>query len=59
MDWICYVFTRDKHTYLVADESLDSAWKTLAGRQSCSVENCKKWYTYKGSMNGNGGVWKI
>lgn len=59
MDWICYVFTKGKHTYLVAGESPDNAWEMLASRQSCSVENCKKWYSYKGYMNGNGGVWKL
>lgn len=59
MDWICYVFTRGGCHYLVADESLDSAWEALARRQSCSLENCKKWYKFKGHMNANGGVWKL
>jgi hypothetical protein len=59
MDWICYVFKKGQHVYLVADGCLDDAWKSLAQRQSMSVDNCKKQYKNIGYMNGNGGVWKI
>ena len=57
--WICFVFENGKHKYLVAASELDDAWDRLASRQSCSIENCKKWYKYKGNINGNGGVWKL
>lgn len=46
MDWICYVFVKGRHHYLVPDESLESAWKSLASRQSMSVINCKKQYQF-------------
>ena len=59
MDWILFVFKRGVKHYLVADESEESAWKNLANRQSMSVENCKKEYHLKGTMNGNSGIWKI
>ena len=59
MDWILFVFKRGFKHYLVADESEESAWKNLANRQSMSVENCKKEYNLKGTMNGNSGIWKI
>ena len=59
MDWILFVFKSGFKNYLVADESEESAWKSLAKRQSMSVENCKKRYNLKGYMNGNSGIWKI
>lgn len=59
MDWICFIFKKGKHVYLVADESLDSAWIQLAKRQSMSVENCKTQYTNIGYMNGNSKICKI
>lgn len=59
MDWICYVFKRGKYTYLVADDSVDDAWIALAKRQSMSVSNCMKQYSYLGFMNGNSGVLKF
>lgn len=59
MDWILYIFRKGKHIYLVADESLDDAWINLAKRQSCSVDNCKKFYNYNGYMNGNSRIKKI
>jgi hypothetical protein len=59
MDWILFVFKRGFKNYLVADESEESAWESLASRQSMSVENCKKEYSLRGHMNGNSGIWKI
>ncbi len=59
MDWICYVFKRDGAMYLVADDSLDSAWKQLATRQSMSIDNCKKQYINVGCMCDNDRLWKI
>ena len=59
MDWILFVFKRGFKHYLVADESENGAWETLAKRQSMSVEKCKKEYKLKGTMIANSGVWKI
>lgn len=51
MDWICYVFAKGRHYYLVPDGSLESAWESLANRQSMSVKNCKKQYQYVCFLN--------
>jgi len=59
MDWICFIFKKGKHVYMVADESIDAAWKSLANRQSMSVDNCKKQYTFVQVVNTNSGVVKI
>lgn len=59
MYWNCYVFKKNKYTYLVAEDDENSAWIALAKRQSCSIKNCKKWYSYNGFMTHDGGVWKI
>lgn len=59
MDWILFIFKRGFKNYLVADESEECAWISLANRQSMNVENCKKQYKLKGTMNGNSNIWKI
>jgi len=59
MDWILFVFKRSGKTYLVASESEEWAWSMLCDRQSVRLEICKREYKLIGTMNGNGGVWKI
>jgi hypothetical protein len=57
--WVMYVFIKGRHVYLVPDESTESAWKSLAKRQSMSVERCKKEYELKSEMNWNSNILKI
>lgn len=59
MDWICYIFKKGKHVYLVPEGTLDKAWESLSKRQSMSVDNCKKQYTFVCFMNENSDVVKI
>lgn len=57
--WNMYVFIRGKHVYLVPSENETDAWKSLAKRQSMSVERCKVEYVLKSEMNWNSSIMKI
>lgn len=54
MDWICFIFKRGLHHYLVVGESKDNAYEVLANRQSVSEERCRKEYELIDWMNGMG-----
>lgn len=59
MDWILFVYKRGFKHYLVPAGCESDAWEWLARRQSISIENCKKEYKLKGTMNGNSEVWTV
>jgi hypothetical protein len=54
MDWICFIFKRGFHHYLIVGENEDNAYEVLANKQSISVKNCKKEYELIDWMNGRG-----
>lgn len=58
MDWILFVFKRSFHHYLVPAENENNAWIKLSDGQSMSIDNCKKQYSLRGTMDGTK-IWKI
>lgn len=54
MEWIMFIFKKGTHHYLVVGESIEDAYDSLANKQSMSVKNCKKQYTFVDYMNGMG-----
>ena len=60
MNNIVFIFKKGFHHYLVPECSLNDAWISLALRQSMSIDNCKRGYSYLGTIgNKNKEIWKI